>query len=299
RSELAAVRAERERTGESLAALTSEYQRLEGELAAEQERRRDLGESLSSQREGLEEATEALAEARETREAVRSELEAVRSRAGETAELEARLAAADAEIERRADTLQAVRQRVLDLENELDSLNRRSEELAAELELKEAEVNRLNAERDAAREQVASLQQEIEKVVEIKDAEVRQIRESVTMIRMDSDIVFATGSTRLRDEGRAVLDSVADYARQTPERVISLEGHTDSVPIALDNRDRFPSNWELSAARAASAARFLAGRGIDPARMRIVGFGEYQPMGDNDSEEGRRANRRLEIVLAP
>ena len=84
-----------------------------------------------------------------------------------------------------------------------------------------------------------------------------------------------------------------------PDRIISLEGHTDNIPIAESRQAYFPSNWELSAARAASAAKYLESLGVEPRRLRITGYGPNQPVANNDSEEGRRANRRLEVRLAP
>jgi chemotaxis protein MotB len=74
-----------------------------------------------------------------------------------------------------------------------------------------------------------------------------------------------------------------------------VEGHTDDVPI---KSAAFPSNWELSAARAIAVVRFLQDQGVDPAKLAAAGYGEYQPIAGNDTPEGRAQNRRIEITLA-
>ena len=81
---------------------------------------------------------------------------------------------------------------------------------------------------------------------------------------------------------------------------ISIIGHADSVPVASKFHYRFPSNWELSSARAASVARYLLKQGdLEPSRIEVVGMSHYQPVANNDTEEGRAKNRRVEIILTP
>ena len=81
-----------------------------------------------------------------------------------------------------------------------------------------------------------------------------------------------------------------------PDRLISVEGHSDAVPVGRESP--FPSNWELSAARAAAAVRFLQHNAkVDPARMVVTGYGPHRPIASNDTPEGRRANRRIEFML--
>jgi chemotaxis protein MotB len=94
-----------------------------------------------------------------------------------------------------------------------------------------------------------------------------------------------------------VLDKVAEVIGGTAERV-RVEGHTDDVPVSRRLKEKFTSNWELSAARAANVVRYFQfGKGIDPARMEAVGLGPYRPDAPNDSFEGRAQNRRVVIVL--
>jgi chemotaxis protein MotB len=112
-------------------------------------------------------------------------------------------------------------------------------------------------------------------------------------VEIKSDMLFASGSAAPRPEAVAAVTRVAEVLREAPN-LIRIEGHTDNVPIATA---LFPSNWELSAARAASIARVLIGTGMAPGRVTVVGYGEFQPVADNSSEAGRNANRRVVLVI--
>ncbi|MFT5112966.1 MAG: chemotaxis protein MotB, partial [Parasphingorhabdus sp.] len=206
---------------------------------------------------------------------------------------------ADSEISRRTHSLEEEQQRVITLEKQLTLLAEGRAKLTEELESREIRIKSLTEESDRAKSQIDELVSEINLISEQKDLEVRTLQDKVTLIRMNGDVVFGPGSTRLKQAGQDVLDRVASFAERMPDRIISLEGHTDSIPISQDRLDKFPSNWELSAARAASAVRYLENVGIESNRLRLVGYGQNQPVADNVDEDGRRRNRRLEIRLVP
>jgi chemotaxis protein MotB len=114
-----------------------------------------------------------------------------------------------------------------------------------------------------------------------------------------SEVLFASGSAQVGDPGKAQLGRLAATLKELAARippeinwVLRVDGHTDRVPIATA---QFPSNWELSTARALSVVRFLQGEGIPPERLAATGFGEYQPLDPRDDEIGRRRNRRIEL----
>ncbi|MHA3025384.1 OmpA/MotB family protein [Chromohalobacter israelensis] len=111
--------------------------------------------------------------------------------------------------------------------------------------------------------------------------------------RIENHLLFSSSQADLTDEGRAVLRQLLDSLRAF-DGEITIEGHTDSRPIATD---RFPSNWELSTARATAVLRFLVGEGLDSEALRAVGYADTRPLQSNDSAEGRAANRRVELVL--
>jgi chemotaxis protein MotB len=119
-------------------------------------------------------------------------------------------------------------------------------------------------------------------------------RESMWLeIEINTDILFPSGSGTFSPEAEGVLDKLAEVLQPFPNP-IRVEGHTDDRPI---HTAAFPSNWELSASRAASVVHQFTKQGIDPLRLEIVGFGEFHPRHANDSSEGRNANRRVAILV--
>jgi len=112
-------------------------------------------------------------------------------------------------------------------------------------------------------------------------------------IEIRTDILFGSGVAGVAETALPVLARLAEILKPFGN-ALRIEGHTDNVPI---NTVAFPSNWELSAARAASVVHLFMRQGVDPARMTVAGFGEYKPAGDNSTVEGRNRNRRVVIVV--
>jgi chemotaxis protein MotB len=112
-------------------------------------------------------------------------------------------------------------------------------------------------------------------------------------VEINTDILFPSGSAGFSDQAQPVLDKLADVLKPFPNS-IRVEGHTDDRPIRTAE---FPSNWELSAARAASVVHEFTKAGIGPLRLEIVGFGEFRPLQANDTAAGRNANRRVAILI--
>ncbi|WP_251978699.1 OmpA/MotB family protein [Salinicola avicenniae] len=128
--------------------------------------------------------------------------------------------------------------------------------------------------------------------LDIPGVRVLQGQEGITL-RIDDNLLFPSGQATLIAQGRHVIASLVDDLKTFDGR-ISVEGHTDNVPIATR---RFPSNWDLSAARAIAVVRYLSAQGVDATRLRAIGYGDTRPMADNASAEGRAANRRVDILL--
>lgn len=120
----------------------------------------------------------------------------------------------------------------------------------------------------------------------------REVRGLVVSIVVDG-LLYQAGSATLNPAASRVLDEISTELQRVPND-IAVEGHTCTSPI---NTAIFPSNWELSAARACSVIRYLQGRGIESERMHATGFGETQPRLPNDTEQHRRLNRRVNIVI--
>ena len=127
---------------------------------------------------------------------------------------------------------------------------------------------------------------------------ITELKGKLTVDVVDK-ILFHSGQTEIRPEGLGVLKRVVEILMTVTDKVIRVEGHTDSIPIAGALAKRYPTNWELSAARALNVTRYLEKEGIDPALLSAVAFGEHQPIAENDTPEGRAKNRRIAIILLP
>lgn len=114
------------------------------------------------------------------------------------------------------------------------------------------------------------------------------------------EILFASGRAEINPQGQEVLARVGEVVEGMTDKTIAIEGHTDAVPVTGQLAKMYPSNWELSAARATSVVRYLqTTAGIEPERLSAVGLGPYHPVDTNDTPEGRARNRRIEIKLVP
>lgn len=175
------------------------------------------------------------------------------------------------------------------------------DKLRDELLRSSEEVNKLQTEKEelAKKSQtydqlVSSLKKEIDEgKIKIHEAKNRL---SVELI---DKILFDSGSTVIKPEGEAALRKVAGILRTIADRQILVEGHTDADPIRSTLAERFPTNWELSVARATTVVRFLEDSGVDPLNLGAAGFSRFRPVAGNESEKGKSLNRRIEIVLTP
>ena len=155
----------------------------------------------------------------------------------------------------------------------------------------------LQQEKQAATHTQQTLEQEMRAALESKDVAISQLQGKLTVTILDR-ILFDSGEAVLKTDGEAVLQKVANVLAQHPQLKIHVIGHTDDVPIKAAARNRFPSNWELSTARATAAVRALTEKaGVDPRRVGAVGYGEFRPIADNATPEGRAKNRRIAITI--
>ncbi len=114
-----------------------------------------------------------------------------------------------------------------------------------------------------------------------------------------NQILFASGEAEVKKEGLAILKRVVDILKTVKDKAIRVEGHTDNKKIYGSLAKRYPTNWELSAARAINVTKYLSNEGITPEILSAVAYGEYKPVADNRTEEGRQKNRRIAIILLP
>jgi chemotaxis protein MotB len=197
-----------------------------------------------------------------------------------------------------------------ELRGQVDTLSTENAELSARLDVERARTAALERwleeDREAEQARLARLRGDYEDIVTALQSEIadkvialNRAHERLTLTIVDR-VLFPSGQAALTPEGRQVMARVGQALARASERGILVEGHTDDVPIGPELRERFPSNWELSAARATEVVRFLVERGgIAAGRLRAVGRADTEPAASNDSEEGRRQNRRIEIILLP
>ena len=177
----------------------------------------------------------------------------------------------------------------------------RTQTQVAELKDKLAEsqfrFSELEKEKNAVVQTHQSLEDEMRAALESKDVTISQLQGKLTVNILDR-VLFDSGEADLKPAGEAVLRKVAEVLAAHPNLKIHVIGHTDNVPIRAAARSRFPSNWELSTGRATAAVRFLTERaGVDPRRLGALGYGEFRPLADNSTPDGRAHNRRIAITI--
>ncbi len=136
---------------------------------------------------------------------------------------------------------------------------------------------------------------------EIQDGQIQitQLQDKLS-VNIVEKILFDTGKADIKPEGKAVLSRVVPILKQLSGQQVRIEGHTDNVPIGKQLQKAFPTNWELSTARATNVVRFLVEvHGLDPKIISATGYSEFHPVGTNTTVEGKAKNRRIEIVLVP
>lgn len=227
-----------------------------------------------------------------------------------------------AEVTQERDALQE-RVRLLEASNESLSNERAQliddiEDLGSERNQLAASVEELRAARDelqqnlaATSTQLAARTAEVEQLRSTYDGlvsdlqsevasgrvQIEQLRDGLN-VKLSQAVLFPSGSAQVGGEGAEVLGKVAHRLLELPHRVL-VQGHTDDVPISGRLAERYPSNWELAGARAASVVRILAERGVPPQRLAAVSLADTEPVAPNETPEGRAANRRIEIRLVP
>ncbi len=188
-----------------------------------------------------------------------------------------------ARLQKRAGELEAETARANDLAKRLSG---REQDLSERLKAEAADKARLEKERAA------------------KEAEIQRLTQTHAELTKSLEAEIAKGDIKIKHQvkpaGLQVLKQVSDILKKVTDKQIRIEGHTDNVPIGVKLRGRFPTNWELSTGRATSVVRYLIeDGGVDRANLLAVGYADTRPLAGNDTEEGRTANRRIEIALYP
>lgn len=182
----------------------------------------------------------------------------------------------------------------------IDNLKQQKSALENELELKISEMSQEKEEQiDRLKNAYDKLVADMEKEIEEGQIQITQLADRLSVSMVDR-ILFPSGKAEITPEGLKILERVGNVLKNTENKIIRVEGHTDNVAIQSKLQEKFPTNWELSAARAINVVRFLQDNiGIDPVRLQAIGMSEYHPVASNKTSGGRSQNRRIEIILLP
>ncbi len=220
-----------------------------------------------------------------------------------------------AQLEKKEYRIQQYKLQKLELENQLSETTEQLQQchkqntaLDKDLGKAQAGNRHLRQELKRTERQLQKEQQEFEllksklkKEIETQRVSITRLRDASTKIKLNHDLMFAPGQTYISKKGTKILDQIAKVLKQFPDRKIEIIGHTDDIPVKSGTRQAYVlSNWELSAARAGAAIRYLQhANKIAPERMILVGASQYQPLVKGNNDEVRAKNRRIEIRILP
>jgi chemotaxis protein MotB len=261
----------------------------------------------------------AVADGQTTHTALAACLDREKADQGQLADLQKQLDAAQARVQDQANALSGLStdkqnlQAQLDqetaidaqLRSELGRLGKNVDQMLQEkgtlskaLDDAKARLEELRKAQAEAAAQAALYQQFVQKFKAMIDAGQLKIttRNGRLVLQLPNDVLFDSGQTAIKPAGKAALMQIAAVLRTIQGRLFQVAGNTDNVPIQTA---AFPSNWELSTARAVAVVKLLVSQGVDPKELSAAGYGEYDPVAGNDSADGRAKNRRIEITLQP
>ncbi|MDB4988589.1 MAG: Flagellar motor rotation protein MotB [Myxococcaceae bacterium] len=217
--------------------------------------------------------------------------EEYQAKEAEVAQLKAKLG----ESEQRANSLEA---RLKEMGDNNAALAERLNIAGTEKGTLERALEELRAREKQAQSRLAVFTEMLNKFKAMIDSgklRVRVVRGRM-VVELAENILFDSGRSDLKKEGQDALIQVASVLASIDNRDFQIAGHTDNIPI---KSAKFPSNWELSTARAVVVTKFLSEKGVDPNRVSAAGYADTQPVAANTDAEGRKQNRRIEIVLQP
>jgi chemotaxis protein MotB len=185
-----------------------------------------------------------------------------------------------------------------DLEAHVAEADARAEALKASLDATsaaDAQLRRAQAAAVTRAELYRQLAFRLRSMIDARELSI-VLRDGRMVLRMPNDVLFDSGSVVVKPAGLKVLGVIAGVLKSVSDRRFQVAGHTDSVPIATP---RFASNWDLSTARAVEVVRVLATHGLRQPLLSAAGYGEFDPVASNDTNDGRARNRRIEIAVQP
>jgi chemotaxis protein MotB len=145
---------------------------------------------------------------------------------------------------------------------------------------------------------LADLQSKLKRMIDAGHLKVAT-RHGRIVLQLHNDVLFDKGDAEVKPAGKATVAEIATTLRGVGGRRFQVAGHTDAEALTADTKKKFPSNWELSTARAIAVVQLLTAEGVDPTMLSAAGYGPYDPVASNGTADGQARNRRIEIVLVP
>jgi chemotaxis protein MotB len=195
-------------------------------------------------------------------------------------------------------SLAACEQKSAEQATEIGKLKKEKGDLAGKLEDQKKQIVQVETAKEETSKTYSAMIEKMKSEIAEGQVTITELQGKLTVNMVDA-ILFDSGKADIKPEGRQVLQKVAEVISEVEDKAVLVEGHTDNVKIGGALARAFPSNWELSAARAINVARYLQRLGVDPNLLSAAAYGEYRPVSENETPEGRAKNRRIEIVLVP
>lgn len=199
--------------------------------------------------------------------------------------------------------IEAMRTQLADMQNTNDQLLATIEELMAAVKERDLALEKEKIAREA---RLAKVKNTYDQLVGALESEIQRGELTISnlegklSVSLLNNILFDSGQTVIKPEGQKVLKSLGDVLNKFPDKALQIEGHTDNVKISSRLKEQYPTNWELSTARATSVVHFLQDKvGLPGERLVAAGYSEYQPVAANVTPEERAQNRRIQILLVP
>jgi chemotaxis protein MotB len=223
----------------------------------------------------------------------------------------------NADLQTRVSDLEAQKKK---LEEQIAALKKERDELQRTMDMLKGDMGKLGSDKADLLERMAKLNKTLEELERAKAAADKrnkafrdllakfkamvdagklqvEVRNGLMLVKLPDNILFDPGKTDLKKEGQEALAQVTRILSGIEGRKFQIAGHTDNVPTGKNSK--FKSNWELSSARALVVLELMIKEGMDPRRLSAAGYADVLPVAGNDSDDGKRQNRRIEIVLVP
>jgi len=191
-----------------------------------------------------------------------------------------------------------------DIKEQNTTLNQQTKQLQQEAQLRQDYADKLEKtkmlsaeEKSQAQVEIAALRKDLQHALKENQANMKKL-ENLTVIDIKHGVLFKSGQAELSADGKAVVNEITEVLKLYPGFHMRIEGHTDDQPIHENLKARYPSNWELSGARAAKVVKYMIyALGVPGENLSIAGYANYRPVATNDTDTGRAQNRRIRAVL--